>query len=673
MQRSLALLLLCLARPAWGVSPVQKVIELLEECKAKIVKDLAAEEKAMEEYSTFCDSETTEKGYAIKSASRDIADLNAEVENTQATIGQLDADIAAIGAEMAAKDKELHNITSVRSAEHTTFQKTEKELMETMDETARAAAEIKRSMSNMSFVQIRGTQKARAPTANVQRAVKVLAKIVDAAWVQNGDKRALKALLQQAPGDGDDLTLRTPEVEESAAPATSNILATVEEMKEKAEDALTDARNSETKSAHAFAMMEQGLQNEIKVAQDKKADASASKETAAESLGKATSELTETTKTRASDEAYLASLQVDCQQTADAWEARQKDAKEEMAAVDKAKEILANGVKVFVQVSSSSRASVSDVGDDDASSKRSALVTKLKQMAKQYHSFALVEMATAASSDPFLKIRGLVEDMLAKLAAEAAEEATQKGFCDEAIGKSKKSQAEKTMDLDTLKARLDKAVAGKAKLEGDIKDLEGEVAGIDAAQAEAAKIRNQENADYQQSSKDFKDSAEATEQAIIVLKEYYGGSLLQVSSRSRAAAPEFGDSQSESAHTIISILEMAAGDFTKTYTEIEAEEKVAANDYAKLSQENRVSKAAKQAEAKAKQSEVTSLTAAIENGSADADGVQKELDAILEYLDKLKPQCVAKAMSYQEKKQRREAEIAGLKEALAILSGDALA
>merc|ERR1719482_1639030 len=156
-----------------------------------------------------------------------------------------------------------------------------------------------------------------------------------------------------------------------------------------------------------------------------------------------------------------------------------------MAAVDKAKEILATGVKVFVQVSSNSRVSVRDIGDDDESAKRGALVTKLKQMARQYHSFALMEMVTAASSDPFVKIRGLIEDMLSKLAAEAAEEATQEAFCNEEMGKSKKSQAEKTMDLDKLKARLDKAETGKAKLEGDVKELEEEVAKIDSSEAEA--------------------------------------------------------------------------------------------------------------------------------------------------------------------------------------------
>ena len=37
------------------------------------------------------------------------------------------------------------------------------------------------------------------------------------------------------------------------------------------------------------------------------------------------------------------------------------------------------------------------------------------------------------------------------------------------------------------------------------------------------------------------------------------------------------------------------------------------------------------------------------------------------YWDKLQPMCVAKPESYEERKKRREAEIAGLKEALKIL------
>ena len=61
------------------VSPVQKVIELLDQLKGKVEADLAAEATAMEEYSSWCDTEISDKGYAIKTATREIADHNAAI------------------------------------------------------------------------------------------------------------------------------------------------------------------------------------------------------------------------------------------------------------------------------------------------------------------------------------------------------------------------------------------------------------------------------------------------------------------------------------------------------------------------------------------------------------------------------------------------------------------
>merc|ERR1719428_1427217 len=107
-----------------------------------------------------------------------------------------------------------------------------------------------------------------------------------------------------------------------------------------------------------------------------------------------------------------------------------------------------------------------------------------------------MELAGSAVSDPFVKIRGLIEDMIAKLLKEAQEEATQKAFCDEEYGKSKKSQAEKTSTLGKLNARIDQASARKAELEEAIKELESQIAALDAATAEATKIRGEEHESY---------------------------------------------------------------------------------------------------------------------------------------------------------------------------------
>merc|ERR1719389_1417376 len=103
---------------------------------------------------------------------------------------------------------------------------------------------------------------------------------------------------------------------------------------------------------------------------------------------------------------------------------------------------------------------------------------------------------------------------------------------------------------------------------------------------------------------------------------------------------------------------MSEEDFTTLLAETEATEDEAAKAYKTLTDENKVSKASKEAEAKAKASEAKSLKVQLEHHKEDSTAVSSELDAVLAYLDKLKPECESKAMSYEEKKAAREAEIA---------------
>jgi hypothetical protein len=107
--------------------------------------------------------------------------------------------------------------------------------------------------------------------------------------------------------------------------------------------------------------------------------------------------------------------------------------------------------------------------------------------------------------------------------------------------------------------------------------------------------------------------------------------------------------------------------------ESETSEEEAKSAYEALSQDNSVSKAAKEASVKGKTSEIKSLKVAIENNTSDLNTENTELDAVLTYMDKLKPQCDNKAMSYEERKSRREAELQGLNTALDILSGEEVA
>ena len=52
---------------------------------------------------------------------------------------------------------------------------------------------------------------------------------------------------------------------------------------------------------------------------------------------------------------------------------------------------------------------------------------------------------------------------------------------------------------------------------------------------------------------------------------------------------------------------------------------------------------------------------------------QKELDAALEYFDKLQPSCVDAGVSYEDRVARRKEEIEPLQEAFKILKGENVA
>lgn len=668
-----------------GGSPVQKVIELLDEMKAKIQKDLAAESTSMEEFLSFCDGETKEKMFAIKTSDSMIGDLSAVIQESKATIAAKEDSVSELGSTISAKEKELAEATSIREGEKADFVAAEKELVKSVDECSRAATALAKGLS---FAQMRGKKHSAARIQKQVEAVRnALQTIMSAAWIDAESHKKLKSFIQQTQGDSstDDLSLANfhaqPQAKEVAYESKSGVIVDmIKEMQGKVEAELSALRKKEMEEVHSFKMIEQNLLSEIGNSKEKLAADTAAKSAAAEAQSKAEGELVEVEKTKAADQEYAKTLRTDCETKANEWEAKEKSAKEEMGALEKAKTILADGVKAFVQVKSKvhRRGGDSMWDEDEMGDVREQVAGKLSKLGHRFHSFALLQLAEVAKADPFAKVKGLIEEMIASLLKQAEEEATQKAFCDEEMGKSKKSQADKTSKLDKFTARVDKATSGKAELEGAVKQLEAEVAEIDKATAEATKIRTAENADNVAAMKDFKDSADAVISAIGVLKEFYeGGAFIQLSSRTMSmskarAHMKFGGS-GDAAAGIMSILEVAEEDFTRLYAETDTAENEAADAFEKLMTENKVSKATKQAELKGKLSEIKALATQLEQAKEDQSSTSEELDAVLAYIDKLKPQCETKAMSYEEKTAKRNAEIEGLKEALSILSGTGLA
>jgi len=666
---SMIFALLVLGASASQDSVIQKVVEMLQENKVKVVETLKQEEAEMAEYTTYCDDEISAKGYAIKDATSKMADLNAVIDDATAQIKALEDEIATLGTEMAGKESEIAAAADVRKKERAGFEGVEKSMVSSIDQLEKAIVLVKRGAG---FLQVSGKPTSESKQYATALA-KVLGPVIDAAWIDKGSAAVVKNFLQQRENAGnkddskDEFALKA----QHKTKTSEGILVTLEDMKEKAQETLSSARMQEMKSAHNSQMMIQSLTDAVTLAKTKTSDATATKSALTESSGKASGELAEVKKAKVADMFYLDNLKQECAAAAGEWADRQASAKGEIAALDKAKEILTAKVKVLVQKDDPYESDMNAEAPDSA--KRNSLVQKLQTLGHKFNSYAMMEMAGAAAQDPLEKIRGLVSDMIAKLVEEANAEATQKDFCDEEKAKSQKEKDAKSMKADDLSSRIDTATASKAKLGENIKELQSELAELDAATKEATKIRAEEAATFAVANKDYKDGAAAVEEAIRVLKEYYAStSFVQKKTSSKAPVFAFGQTSGAAADTIISILETSAEDFSRMSTQLETDESEAIAAFEKMTEESKASAVAKKDEIKAAETNIKILDVSLQGDTEDLRMTHKELDAVMEYVEKLKPQCEVKVMTYEEKKAKRESEIEGLKEALQILDSPAL-
>merc|ERR1719487_1493908 len=167
------------------------------------------------------------------------------------------------------------------------------------------------------------------------------------------------------------------------------------------------------------------------------------------------------------------------------------------------------------------------------------IINLVKKLAREQHSAALAQLASRISAvikygassgaDPFVKIRGLISDMITKLEKEAQSESTEKAYCDEEMAKTAAKKQELNYDISKLTAKIDKAAAKSASLKDSVKTLQKELGDLAKSQAEMDKIRREENAAYSQAKEDLSLGLSGVRKALGVLRDYYGSASASAS------------------------------------------------------------------------------------------------------------------------------------------------
>lgn len=261
------------------------------------------------------------------------------------------------------------------------------------------------------------------------------------------------------------------------------------------------------------------------------------------------------------------------------------------------------------------------------------------------------------AADPFGKIKGLIADMISRLEAEADADASKKAYCDKELRETNEKKSDKTAEIKKQTTRIDRMSARSAALKEDVALLQKELATLASAQAEMDKIREAENKAFLASKADMEKGLAGVKAALKILSEYY-------------SSDDKAHEASGAGHGIISLLEVVESDFSKDLAEIMSAESMAAAAYDRQTKDNQIEKTTKTKDVEHKAKESSYLDKEAGELSADREGVEAELSAVLKYLAKIEEECIAKAETYAERKRRFDKEIAGLKQALDILESE---
>jgi hypothetical protein len=673
------------------VTPVQKVVMMVNALSEKVASEGKAEAATYDKFACFCKSKTDEKTKAIAGSELDVEDATTLIGTLNAERDQLDLDIQASQTTIETFDETVKTATAMRAKEKETFEAALADMQASIAQLESGIQSLKAS----AFMQGQSQEQVFVKVKYMVRTALDMADSLD--LLKEG---SIASLLQQ-PSD--------PPVNDYTFHA-GDIVETLEDLHKEFRDKKVELERSEAKAQSDFDLAIQSKKHQLEQAEIALGDQKKERAATTGGIGSANDDLTAANALLNDDRVYLKDLTSKCEQKAKDWDQRSEMRAEELQALSQALTVLAGAVShkadttgsggrgpkkagfiedvdedvSFVQTAVARRLRLQKAAEPSAETAvRNKLVSLLKTAAQKLKSPILVKMASKVSEDPFEKIKGMIQEMIEKLLEEEADDATQKGFCDTEIAKTVKDRDYRLRDVEELHSTLESDNARREKLDAEMKKLTTELATLRSDLRDQTAARQEEKDENEVTVREAEDGVAAIQQALDILSHFYGEAaqaLVQTSAGSAATVsqpddeiPDAGFSGNYTAAQgsstgIIGMMEVIKGDFERTITETKTAEDTQKSEFVEFERESGVSINTKQTGLDHATSEHTEVVDEISTLMENLITQNQLLDAATKTWEELLPGCVADpGMSYAERVERREAEVAALKDAYCIL------
>merc|ERR1719375_2286227 len=306
------------------------------------------------------------------------------------------------------------------------------------------------------------------------------------------------------------------------------------------------------------------------------------------------------------------------------------------------------------------------------------MMAYLKKQSKALKSKQLSALMYKMKEDHFVKVRGMIKDMVAKLEADAAAEGDQKAWCDEEMGSATSQRDENIGAIEGDLAAKTKAESFIAKTTEEVNALMQEIADITKGLNEAQELRSKEKAENTKAISDATAGLAGVTKAMKILKDFYDNAFVQIKShytpsaqdkmKDMAPATFSGENHGnqDAASGILGMMDVIKSDFEAGIESTKAQEEEDESEFQDYKSEAEGDISEKEGSVKTKEGEVKSTTGELMDFKDNLkEHTELKADA-LEELAKLKPACVDTGSDYAEKVARREQEIESLKNAYVI-------
>jgi len=509
------------------VTPVEKVVELLKKVDAQLVQEGKDEATQYDKYACFCKEQADNKIYSIEQSEKKEAELTATINDLEADIKTLNGEISDLGIKITDLGHEIGNKTEKREAEHATYVANDKEVSEAISACERAIEALKESKGNLE-----GNVEAEALVQ--MKKVAVLAFAMQSASTVTDKQWNTLAQLSKAgePGDAYDYKYHS-----------NDIIATLEGLRTTFLKEKRDLYDAEFEANALFDSQIVDLSNEKAFAEADKLEKEKIEAYKSELKAKAEEDLTTEQDHRQADERFMGVLKNDCEEKATLFDERSRVRVDELAAISKAMEALTTGVvptwkanrklnglqkapaKVvkgvskpasFVQLRGSNSAS-------KAAKMRESVLAVLKGSASRLSSavLAVTALKVEAAEDHFVKVRSMINDIIATLEAQAKAEATTKSWCDKEMKAAVTTRDAEQAKVEDLEGQISQLEADKAQLLQEIAELSDEIAKTQKALLEATELRAEDKKDNLHVISETGIGRDAVEYAIEILQDFY--------------------------------------------------------------------------------------------------------------------------------------------------------